>query len=193
LPQALVYQAQTSSSAALGKSGTPRGGKAPSEIPPAKLEIRRVLDGTAGLSVGSQRSPDRPDALASARHYHTTHTSWNAASGSVRDDLEALLKYLEFLTTHQPPTIDEIIELLEKLVHDDPTWNEFSAPGSRLRARELRKLGLNGEAQELKDVPERAVYEKVLKYLKEQKKVAGIFGPDVVGTDAALWLCMQIG
>jgi len=191
LPQSLVYQASADSSSAGGSTAT-SGGRTLKEVPPEGLQISKVIDGTSGLSVGSQRSPGRPATLGPGRRYHTTHTSWKAASSSVRDDLNALLKYLASRAKHQPPTIDEVIALLENLLKPGGDWSNFSCE-HKVRQRELKKIGLDAPQSTSKKVLKREEYEKVLTYLKEQKTVAGIFGPDLAGNEAALWLCMQIG
>jgi hypothetical protein len=192
LPQSLVYQATTSESEDSDKPGSPTSGSDLSEVLPENLEIRKVLDGTSGLSIGAQRSPRRPDRLGPGRDYHTTQTSWSTAGDVVRGDLEALLKHLQFLSTHQPPSTDEVIGLLEDLLKDGGGWDEF-ARDANVRTAVLGRIGVDSSHAEEPESLERKEYEKVLIYLREQKKVAGIFGPDLASNDLALWLCMQIG
>jgi hypothetical protein len=192
LPQSLVYQASAGSPYASKASTATPGSAVLNEVPAENLQIQKVVDGTSGLSIGSQRSPNRPAALAPARTYHTTHTSWNAASASIRDDLNALLEYLAFISTNQPPTIDEVIALLQNLLKQGGAWSTFES-NPTFRQSELKKLGLNVSGVNLHKRLDRTEYEKVLSYLQEQKTVAGIFGPDLAGNEAALWLCMQIG
>lgn len=188
LPQTLVYRAGTGDDDDTGTAAGATSDEGLDEVPPSKLTISRVLDGSSGISVASQRSPQRGASLGPDRHRHTTDVSWAAAGGSVRADLEALLHYLRYTTNHQPPSIDEIIAFLERITDEDHYKTFKSDPQS-----ELGKLGLTVDAAKLADVPTRDRYTEVLKYLQQQKKVAGIFGPDLSGEDTALWLCMQIG
>jgi hypothetical protein len=158
------------------------------EVPATSLQISKVVDGSAGISVASQRSPGRAASLVADRPYHATHVTWAQAGRSVRADLKALLKYLEYTTNHQPPSIDEIIKFLERITKRDRYDAFKSNPQS-----ELDKLGLTIDLTKHGEVPTLARYKEVLNYLKQQRKVAGIFGPDLSGEDTALWLCMQIG
>jgi hypothetical protein len=178
LPQTLVYKAEAAASR----------GTSLKEVPPARLQITKVVDGSPGLSAVSQRSPGRTATLGPSRPYGANHTSWAAAGRSVRADLKALLEYLKYTTNHQPPTIDEIIALLEEIT-TAKGYNTFKAnPQPKLKA-----LGLTVDPSALKSVPTLDRYKEVLNYLKQQRKVAGLFGPDLSGEDTALWLCMQIG
>ncbi|MGN6869144.1 MAG: hypothetical protein ACTHMY_12160 [Solirubrobacteraceae bacterium] len=192
LPQTVVYQAHANDpdgrdNAAAGAAGPPR------EVAPENLVVRKVVDGSSGLAIASQRSPNRAPSLASDRSYHTTHTSWKRGAPSLRDDLGDLLSYLKYVSAHPAPSIDEVIALLESLLTAGGEWDKFADPNQAFRKDELKKLGLNPSADDLKKKLSRAEYEKVLGYLKAQKKVAGIFGSDIAGNEAALWLCMQIG
>ncbi len=189
LPQTLVYQAEAGADDDTGTAETAQPDDGPKEVHAAKLQISKVVDGSAGLSVASQRSAKRGAALALNRGYHTPPVSWAKAGRAVRGDLKALLKYLQYTTNHQPPSIDEIIAFLERITKDEDSYQAFKSDPQA----ELDKLGLTVDAEKLADVPSSKRYGEILTYLKKQKRVAGIFGPDLSGEDTALWLCMQIG
>lgn len=182
LPQALVYQAEAEHIKREGAAAGPRGEL--EEVSPAELKIRKVVDGSSGLAVASQKSAQRAATLARGRKYHTTYTAWSTAGSAVRADLHELLAYLKLSATHRPPSIDEIIAFLEKITKDYVNFK-------RDPTKELAALGLkvDGETK----VPTLKRYKEILSYLKQQKKAAAIFGPDLSGQDTALWLCMQIG
>jgi hypothetical protein len=190
LPQTLVYQAHADSPAA-PPNGSPAGDpRTPGQVEPRDLEIRKVVDGSSGLAISSQRSSERAASLAPTRTYHTTHTSWGGGGASLRSDLEELLGYLSEAAKHPAPSIDEIISLLEEIV-EHGGYSAFNADPKPA----LDKLGLEFDPAEVDaaKTPTMDEYRQVLEFLKQQKKVAGIFGPDLTGNKIALWLCMQIG
>ena len=189
LPHTLIYQARTKEKSERAGGAKAGGSRVPSPVSPVDLEISKILDGASRLSIDSQRSGRRARRGGASRP--VANGSPTNAAEAFRQDVTALLDWLRFQIRERPPSLDEIIELLERLDKDAAFWRKFSKDPT-VRERELGRIGVK-----LEKVPASAGtrnnYRLVLRYLREQKKVSGIFGPDLMEPGIALWMCMQIG
>ncbi|MBV9606310.1 MAG: hypothetical protein JO027_14435 [Solirubrobacterales bacterium] len=187
LPRTLIYQASAQAGPDLGAE--PGAAGAPKPVALTDLQIQELVDGPSKLSIDAQRSNRSANPKAGPRQSGARRAPRNTAE-AFRQDVNALLGWLQARTTTRPPSLDQIIGLLERLDRNDDAWTEFSTD-PKVRKDELAKLGVLRNNLP-PDAGERQHYRLVLKYLKQQKQISGVFGPDLMDPGVALWMCMQM-
>lgn len=182
-PRATVWQAfattPASSSAATSAAPAPSVQGTPID----HLSIRRLGDappcpaGAGATGDADSRSPfsrdqvdsrgKRDRAAASARASAADPT-WAAYEEAFRDDIETLVALLR---KPAPPSIPDIIDLLQKT-------------GASVSVTQLEEFNLPPSST----LDANRKYHVILAALKEQEKIAGLFGPNLSDPDLASWL-----
>jgi hypothetical protein len=156
------------------------GGKAGSAA--AKLKIARLGDVPSKLSREAIHSPvqgtpgQRTHAGASSSG--STGEPGPDFAEAFRSDVNDLIGWLE-QAPQRPVTVQDVIDLLREL---DPKGGDKVDDG--LLKKHNIVVTPNGKHRVKAD------YKRILEVLEEQKKVSGLFGPDLFDPNLALWLCM---
>lgn len=132
----------------------------------------------------------RPVVTAGGRShspYYSADESAQAYGKMLRKNIGNVLEWLA--SDQPPPTLDDIIPLLQKLAADDNFRQNFSEnPGDELAAHNIKKnFGIEPPRDML---PPKQVYQGILDALKEQRK---LFGPTLGDPRLAFWMCWLIG
>ncbi|MBV8988899.1 MAG: hypothetical protein JO372_10105, partial [Solirubrobacterales bacterium] len=170
LPNRAIWQATTDSD-----NGEPQFRQVPET--PSRLS-REWIDAQ------TLRHPAIVGPRSQWRYSARSSTDWARA---FHRDTDELLRWLKRERKH-PPSIDEIISVLNDVVKD---WDGFNDDNAKLKRKLRNELGIT--TQRAPQLASKKDYEDVIKALRQQQKVSGVFGPDMFSPDAALWLCMLIG
>jgi hypothetical protein len=133
-------------------------------------------DGAGDADSGPRLSRDRVDSegkrdrVAGSAQASTADPSWKAFGDDFRQDIITLVGLLD--QPKPPPSIRDIIRLLEEV-----------GPGGVPTPAQLDELNLPSTSE----VPGER-YEVILEALREQEKIAGLFGPDLSDPGLASWL-----
>lgn len=156
------------------------GGTAASSA--AKLKITRLGDVPSKLSREAIHSPTQgtPGQRTQAGASSSGSTGEPGAdfAEAFRSDVNDLIGWLG-QAPQQPVTVQDVIDLLKEL---DP------AGGDKVDDELLKKHNIVVTPSGKQRVV--ANYKRIQEVLEEQKKVSGLFGPDLFDPNLALWLCM---
>ncbi len=155
-----------------------------------ELEFRQVPESPSRFSrewIDARTPRSTPNVRSRTRRpFYAADKGLKRWAAEFRGEIEELLAWLA-QEPPRPPSVEEIIVLLDDVVKN---WNSYRANPEQLK-RELARLGVSTDLG-----PKLAFkkdYQDVIKALRQQQKVSGLFGPDLFSPDAALWLCMLIG
>jgi hypothetical protein len=186
-----IYQAlaEPTDESLIGRNDIGRVGDRPADL--RDITIRALPGVTRQWSrqwPGTSRPGPVPRPPADGTYYPVEAASQRYGAELGRDVGE-VVEWAK-MAARQPPTIDEVIGLLRRLVSEDAFWASYSGD-SGFRKKELDRLGLvpPGSAPAF---PDRAQFERILRSLEEQERLAGLFGQDMFAPGFASWLCMLI-